>query len=198
MDKHAHVTAVYGPAKYPCAGFTILELLIVLVIVSIVYSSGIPAAWSWILDTRQRTSSNLLFTHLQMARNTAITHQSNVVVCQSNDGNRCSGRSSWQYGWIVFTDPNDNEQFDISETLLSVQQPLGNQVNIHFSSRNGGRYVRYTALGSGWPNGTFTLCDRRGSSSARAIVLSLTGRPRMDGVTASGKPLNCDNTADSH
>ncbi len=197
MDKYTTAPVVHLPTKPTCSGFSFLELLIVLVISSIVYASGIPAAWSWILDTRQRTASNTLFTHLQMARNSSITRQVNVVLCQSDGGRICSGRNSWQYGWIVFTDPNDNEQFDPSETLLTVQQPLGDQVQIQFGGRNGGRYVRYTPLGRGWPNATFTFCDRRGSVSARAIVLSLSGRPRMDGVSASGKPLHCDNPPDN-
>jgi len=197
MGKHALAPAVYSPAKLPYSGFSILELLIVVVILSIVYSTGIPAAWSWILDTRQRTSANSLLTHLQMARNSAITRHVNVVLCQSDEGKVCSGRNRWHLGWIVFTDPNDNEQFDASESLLAVQQPLGDQLQIHFGGRNGGRYVRYTALGRGWPNATFTFCDRRGSPSARAIILSLSGRPRMDRVSASGKPLYCEDAADN-
>jgi len=194
MDKLTLKPVLCFPDKLSCSGFSLLELMIVVLIISVVFGSGIPAAWSWVLDTRQRSSANMLFTHLQMARNSAITRQSNIVLCQSEGGATCSGGNGWHQGWIVFADPNDNEQFDPSETLLAVQQPLDAQVQIHFGARNGGRYVRYTALGRGWPNGTFTFCDRRGSASARAIVLSLSGRPRMDGVSASGQPLYCDST----
>jgi len=179
------------------SGFTLLELLVVLVIVSIIYSTGIPAAWNWVLDAHQRTAANVLMTHLQMARNSAISRHRNVVLCPSVDGKTCTDSNNWQPGWIIFTDPNDNKHFDGSDTLLTVQQALGKPIQIHFGGRNGGRYVRYTALGRGWPNATFTFCDQRGSAAARAIVLSLSGRPRMDGVSSSGKPLHCDSETDS-
>jgi len=40
-------------------------------------------------------------------------------------------------------------------------------------------------------NGTLVFCDPRGSSSARAIVISHTGRPRVSRRDSSNKPLKC-------
>jgi hypothetical protein len=37
---------------------------------------------------------------------------------------------------------------------------------------------------------TITICDRRGSEAARAVIISRSGRPRVDRV-AQGDPLPC-------
>jgi len=40
-------------------------------------------------------------------------------------------------------------------------------------------------------NGTTVFCDRRGSAAAKAVIVSYTGRPRVDRVDADGRPLRC-------
>jgi type IV fimbrial biogenesis protein FimT len=40
-------------------------------------------------------------------------------------------------------------------------------------------------------NGTVVFCDRRGTPAARAVIVSYTGRPRVDQVDPDGKPLVC-------
>jgi hypothetical protein len=40
-------------------------------------------------------------------------------------------------------------------------------------------------------NGTVVFCDRRGAAAARAVIVSFTGRPRVDTRDADGRPLRC-------
>ena len=40
-------------------------------------------------------------------------------------------------------------------------------------------------------NGTAVFCDARGSSAARAVIVSYTGRPRVDSVGPGGEALRC-------
>jgi len=40
-------------------------------------------------------------------------------------------------------------------------------------------------------NGTVVFCDRRGTPAARAVIVSYTGRPRVDQVDPDGNPLVC-------
>jgi hypothetical protein len=40
-------------------------------------------------------------------------------------------------------------------------------------------------------NGTIVFCDERGGTSARAIIVSHTGRPRVSMRDASGRSLLC-------
>jgi len=38
---------------------------------------------------------------------------------------------------------------------------------------------------------SFTFCDDRGATAARAVIISQTGRPRVSQLDASGGPLTC-------
>lgn len=40
-------------------------------------------------------------------------------------------------------------------------------------------------------NGTLTVCDRRGGSAARAIIINNIGRPRLSAAASNGNPLSC-------
>ena len=40
-------------------------------------------------------------------------------------------------------------------------------------------------------NGTTIFCDGRGAPAAKAVIVSYTGRPRVDRVDADGRPLHC-------
>jgi hypothetical protein len=51
--------------------------------------------------------------------------------------------------------------------------------------------LSFRAFGQMGITATFTFCDRRGGSSARAVIISQTGRPRVSGRDASGAPLSC-------
>jgi hypothetical protein len=35
------------------------------------------------------------------------------------------------------------------------------------------------------------FCDRRGAAAAKAVIVSYTGRPRVDRLAPDGKPLQC-------
>ena len=43
-------------------------------------------------------------------------------------------------------------------------------------------------------NGTLVFCDERGPAAARAVIVSYTGRPRVDTVAADGARLVCTNS----
>ncbi len=47
-----------------------------------------------------------------------------VTVCQSNDGATCTNSTSWQGGWIVFSDPINVGVYDLGETYLRKQKPF--------------------------------------------------------------------------
>jgi hypothetical protein len=43
-------------------------------------------------------------------------------------------------------------------------------------------------------NGTLVFCDERGAAAARAVIVSYTGRPRVDTLAADGSRLVCSNS----
>jgi hypothetical protein len=40
-------------------------------------------------------------------------------------------------------------------------------------------------------NGTTVFCDRRGAAAAKAVIVSYTGRPRVDTRDGDRRPLQC-------
>jgi type IV fimbrial biogenesis protein FimT len=89
-------------------GFTLIELMIVLVILGVILVVVLPGFGSISLSTRLKTYSNELVGSVYLARGEAIKRNSPVVLCASTDGTTCAGSAGvdWQSGWVVL-DPNN-------------------------------------------------------------------------------------------
>jgi type IV fimbrial biogenesis protein FimT len=104
------------------AGLTLIELLTVITIVAILFALGVPS-YQYVTNSNRISSEvNGLLGDMQYARSEAIKEGQTVTVCASTNSTTCSGSSSWQNGWIAFSDPNSNAAVDAGETLLRVQR----------------------------------------------------------------------------
>jgi len=103
-------------------GFTITELLVVVTIVGILLSIGVPS-YRYITNAyRMSVEVNALVGDLMYARAEAIKEGQVVAICVSTDGLTCSGATTWQSGWIVFPDPTAGGSADVPASVLHVQQ----------------------------------------------------------------------------
>ena len=168
------------------------EVLTTLAVVGVVVSNGVPAMQNLVHEQRLTTQVNQLFTDLHLARSESIKRSAQVTLCKSNDGATCSTVSDWRDGWIMFADTNGNETVDTGETIIRVQQGLpGNITLVWNGALNHDNDVRYKPDGTAYPNGTFTFCDPRGASNARAILVTQAGRARISSKSSSDGPLSC-------
>lgn len=170
-------------------GFTLIELLVVLVIASILLGVGVPSLRQLILDNRLIAHLHHFRSTLFLARSEAAVRGSPVVICKSVTGRSCEREGGWERGWLVFVDPNANEDCrdadadgrcdDDGGEIIRVFGGFDNTPTTLRATGNPGRRVAFNPQGfsSGYP-GTFTICDERGLEYARGIVLSLTGRFR--------------------
>jgi type IV fimbrial biogenesis protein FimT len=94
---------------YKEPGFTLVELLITIVVLTIVLAAGVPAFQSFIKNNRVTAQANDLVSTIQLARSEALKRGTNTVVCASDDQAKCTGKDTWSDGWIVFSDfdPSD-------------------------------------------------------------------------------------------
>lgn len=159
-------------------GFTLIELMITLTILSVVMLIGIPSLKNFIKNDRLVTQINTLVGHLAYARSEAALRHQSVVVCASSTQTSCS-TNNWASGWIIFVDSDSNTDFSAGEDMLRVVDELsgGNTLTSTVGSS-----VTYDKRGFA-PNsvGSFTLCDDRGDAHMKSITISTTGRVRQGG-----------------
>lgn len=103
------------------AGFTMTELLIVMAIAAILLTIGIPSFQYVTNSNRVSTELNGLVGDLQYARSLAVKEGLPVTVCASSDQQTCSGQSTWQGGWIVFPNPDLDQQVNNGEVVMRAQ-----------------------------------------------------------------------------
>ncbi len=176
-------------------GFSLIELMMTLAVLATLISVAAPAFGKLIQSTEAQTSRSALTTALNTARILAASKNAHVVVCPSADQQYCGHTTEWQHGWLVFIDADDDGLRDADEELLSVAQAQPNGVAI--VSTVGRTHIDYRPDGSATgSNVTFTVCDRRGSDDATALVINNAGRVRH-GVPTAAAAAACEQVLDN-
>jgi type IV fimbrial biogenesis protein FimT len=117
--KHAH-------------GFTLVELLITILVAALLMALAIPAFHSFVENNRLAASTNQLVSALAVARSEAIHRRENVTLCSSTNPAAavptCAASTSWETGWIAFTDRNGNGIIEVppggTDVLLRVWEAI--------------------------------------------------------------------------
>lgn len=160
-------------------GLTLIELLATLAVLSIVLTQGVPSLQTLFLKQRASSQTNQLFLALTLTRNEAIKRGHTATLCASSDGLHCTqAQTDWSGGWLLFIDDNNDQQPNDSDTLIQVQAALSPTTSLSWN-RTGPLHfdARGQAVSS---NGTFTLCSGSGSQFGRKIIVSNTGRTRVE------------------
>ena len=155
-------------------GFTLIEALIALAIVTLLFLVAVPAWSSASEGAHAGAAQAALAGSLTGAISHAAVTGSEVVLCPGDAGG-CRDSYDWSGGWVAWADIDGDRLRDPNETLLGTQPPLGGKV--HLRSTTGRRHIVFQPNGgNAGSNVTFTLCDGRGPSKAQALVLANDGR----------------------
>jgi type IV fimbrial biogenesis protein FimT len=85
------------------SGFTLIELLITISIMGILLAIGVPSFRYVTSANRASSEINRLLGDMQFARGEAIKEGQDVTVCSSTNSTSCAVSTSWDTGWIVYT-----------------------------------------------------------------------------------------------
>jgi type IV fimbrial biogenesis protein FimT len=177
-----------APASLLERGFTLVELLITVLVLSILLALAVPSFRSFMQNDTQWVLQNSLVLALNAARSEAIKQDSigGVQVCASSDGATCNG-ANWGQGWIVLN--------PAAPAAQQVLQSVG-AVPANNTLTEAGGNLSVTFFSNGTVNGAvaFRFCDIRGAAQARYLQVNAMGRVAVSptvGQDLTGAALVC-------
>ena len=171
-------------ARRHVAGFTAIELMVVVSIVAILAALAGPSFTLLIENWRVRESAEQLQSTLHYARSEAIKRGGRVVIQKiPNNTNGCttaSGTRAWDCGWIVCHDTNDNGTCNAAEPVL---QRIESSAKVHVNRTGGGASIqlnRWGLVDGTWLGFNLIPLDKTVSHvAARGVCMSSGGRVRI-------------------
>jgi type IV fimbrial biogenesis protein FimT len=168
------------PAALPgIHGHTLTEVLAVLALVAILAGAAIPTFAGLLLDSRRDATLLAALHAVHTARQLAALRGEEVELCGSADHQSCSGTGDWSSGMLIRSAGEPERSLQIQGAaggprLRSNRPTIGFEAGTSFASP-----------------ATLSICDRRGPTAARAVIISRSGRPRVSDRDASERPLRC-------
>ena len=168
-------------------GFTLLEALVVMALLGLMVSLAAPAMTALRQQHQLQAQAEGFFNSLVLARSEALRRQHRVTLCARATDSACDATGTWQLGWLVFVDANDNAQLDPGEALIEAHAavPAAFQLTVTSTAK---AYFSYNAEGrSATPSGAFMagtwrFC-RPGTDAGWQVVSNALGRPRLEKIT---------------
>jgi type IV fimbrial biogenesis protein FimT len=109
------------------SGVTLVELVVVVVIAAILMTIGVPSYKYVTTSNRMATEIDALLGDLQYARSEAVREGQYVTVCVAQSTSpsapscAAAGTTTWQNGWIVFSDINHDATIDAGDPVLRIR-----------------------------------------------------------------------------
>ena len=161
------------------AGFTLIELVTTLSVMTILASIAAPSFAGFVERQRASAAISSLMTHMALARMSAISRNRRAVLCPSSNGDECETSTDWSAGWMLFLDDDGNRTADASDEIIRVDlEPTSRHLRV--ISTTGRPQLRYLPDGrSAGANLTVSICNQDGELLGQVIVNNM-GRPRSE------------------
>jgi type IV fimbrial biogenesis protein FimT len=174
------------PARQSQAGFTLVELMIVLVMAAILLGIGGPSFQSSLQRNRMLSTVNEMSSVMSFARAEAVIRTQPVALCPTTNAVGCSG-ANWEGGYLVFVDNGEggggvalDGALNGSEELLRIGDPAPGGVSVRTVNFPSVNNIVFQDSGRVLQNvtGTLIVCDDRGANEARGIIIEVSGQGR--------------------
>lgn len=165
-------------------GFTLIELMVTITVLAILLALSVPSFSQLVSNNRAASMTNDLQFSLKLARSESIKRGVAVALCPraavadgATNTAACSDTvADWQNGWVVINQAGCLDDADCQ--VLHDTQIDATSHNVSFTRDR----VRFTPSGRMESNigGTFEICDPRFDNSLRQIIISPSGRTRLE------------------
>jgi len=161
------------------AGFTLVELVVVLAIAAILLGTGVPFLSDLMQRQRLTAAVNDFFSSMNLARSEAIRRGARIDMVPLNV------TGDWAKGWIIFVDADNNQRPDTGEETIFVHDAIGDELSVKANlSDSSVPYLAYTETGRTRSNasaqspqfGSFTFTLKK---HVRKIKINFLGRARV-------------------
>lgn len=161
------------------AGFSLVELMVVLAIAAILLGTGVPLVRNLVQSQRLTAVVNDFFASMNLARAEAIRRNVRIDMVPSN------GSGDWADGWFIFIDEDNNQRPDTGEERIFVHEAVAKEISITANLTDSAvPYLAYNGTGRTRSNASdqspqfgsfiFTL-----DKHVRKIKLNFLGRARV-------------------
>jgi len=146
----------------PQKGFTIIELMIVVMIVSVILGLAVPSFRNFLLNQRVRNASYDLLSSLSLARSEATKRNQDVVITRNG--------ADWKDGWTITTAGASGDDILLKHDAIS-----DISITAGFSSITYRHTGRLTA-GSGTPTFELNVSPAQIGITKRCLSVDLSGK----------------------
>lgn len=173
-------------------GFSLIELMVVLVLVAILAGLGMPSLRASIDRNAVSAEALRIVKLLNFARSEAVTKDQNIVIDPNSNG------TNWGGGWNIYSDAVANlaQAFNAAEGDLLLQEVGSDASSVVITSNvNGSNRVMFQRNGRmvNAPAVQIAVCDIAMSDrvDGTLITINSVGRVRTSVIAATTKPGAC-------
>lgn len=162
------------------SGFTLIELIVTVTIAAILIAIAVPGLNNFVETNRLTSATNEFVADQSFARSEALKRGANTGVCKTGGASACIADGTWQAGWMVFVDTDNDLAWSPSDELLRLHGALPPNTAVTVSSGSAdpiiygrqGEIVQGEILKGG---DSFIFCNSR-LKKTRVVSLIRTGR----------------------
>lgn len=171
----------------PAAGFSIVELLVVVAIVGILTAFAVPMFGDVVQRTRVTAMANDLVASALRARSEAIKRNAVVSLCPTSAGSACEG-TNWSAGYLVWCRSVDALACDPTNTgtrTLVLHHQAAIRSGWRISAAGDTAAIAFQPTGTGATTSTLTICqyEPEAGRQERVVTIGPTGRATVAKTT---------------
>lgn len=156
-------------------GFTLVELMVTLAVLTIIISLGVPMYGQFTQGAGLSSRTSELVSSINLARSEAVTRRADIRLAAIE--------GDWTNGWEI----HDDSQ---ATTLLRQTDLRGSDVNYDIVETGGLAVLTFNGQGRVTDQAQFALC-LRGSGNTNGRLLTLSRFGRVETVNIAGSGVDC-------